>query len=100
MQAMQEQIWHSWSKDYLHSSQVRNKWSKSYLDIKVNNLVIVRNPQIPPSQWELVRVVQTHPRSDGHVRGDLTACSHYKRPIAQIIGIIWERCVGEQSSLQ
>jgi len=28
VQAMQEQIWRSWSKDYLHSLQKRNKWLK------------------------------------------------------------------------
>jgi len=28
VQIMQEQIWRSWSKDYLHSLQVRNKLSK------------------------------------------------------------------------
>jgi len=26
-------------------------------DIKVNDLVIRRNPQLPPSRWELVPVV-------------------------------------------
>jgi len=38
VQAMQEQIWRSWSKDYLHSLQVRNKWSKSPANIKINDL--------------------------------------------------------------
>jgi hypothetical protein len=37
--------------------QVRNKWSKPQPDIKVNDLVIRRNPQLPPSRWELVPVV-------------------------------------------
>jgi len=86
VQAIQEQIWRSWSKDYLHSLQVRSKWSKLPPNIKINDLVIVRNPQLPPSRWELARVVQVHPGSNGHVRVVTlhTACSHYKRPITQI----------------
>ncbi|KAH0946517.1 hypothetical protein HN011_006410 [Eciton burchellii] len=86
MQAMQEQIWRSWSKDYLYSLQVRNSWSKSHPNIKINDLVIVRNPQLPPFRWELARVLQVHSGSDGYVRVVTlrTPCYHYKRPIAQI----------------
>jgi len=40
VQAMQEQIWRSWSKD-LHSLQNRNKWSEPQLeDVLVNDLVL------------------------------------------------------------
>ncbi|KAH0951272.1 hypothetical protein HN011_000278 [Eciton burchellii] len=47
MQAIQEQIWRSWAKDYLQSLQVRNKWLTLPANIKINDLVIVRNPQLP-----------------------------------------------------
>jgi len=67
VQAIQEQIWRSWSKDYLHSLQNRNKWSEPQQDVMVNNLIIVRNPLLPPSKWKLVRIVEVHPGSDGHV---------------------------------
>jgi len=52
----------------------------------VNDLVIVKNPLLPPSKWEMARVVELHPGSDGHVRVVTvrTALSQYKRPIAQI----------------
>jgi len=49
VQAMQEQIWRSWSKDYLHSLQNRNKWLELQPDIMVNDLVIVKN-SLPPSK--------------------------------------------------
>jgi len=47
VQAMQEQIWRSWSKDYLHSLQNRNKWLEPQSDVIVNDLVIVKNPLLP-----------------------------------------------------
>jgi hypothetical protein len=86
VQAIQEHIWRSWAKDYLHSLQVRNKWSTSPANIKINDLVIVRNPQLPPSQWELARIIQVHPGSDSHIRVVTirTVCGHYKQPITQI----------------
>ncbi|XP_018395111.1 PREDICTED: uncharacterized protein LOC108773703, partial [Cyphomyrmex costatus] len=86
VRAMQEQIWRSWSTDYLQSLQTRKKWSTPQSAVAVNDLVIVRNPLLPPSKWELARVVQVHPGSDGYVRVVTvrTANSQYKRPIAQI----------------
>lgn len=86
VRSMQEQIWRSWSKDYLQSLQVRRKWSVPQPAIAINDLVIVKNPLLPPSKWELARVIQVHPGSDGYVRVVTlrTANSQYKRPIAQI----------------
>jgi len=77
---MQEQIW---STDYLHSLQNRNKWSEPQ-DVMVNNLVIVRNSLLPPSEWELARIVEVHPGSNEHIRVVTVRSSQYKRPIAQI----------------
>ncbi|KAH0945579.1 hypothetical protein HN011_004122 [Eciton burchellii] len=86
VQALQEQIWRSWSKDYLHSLQVRSKWSKQHPDLEVGDLVILRNPQLPLSHWELAQIVQVHPGADGHLRVVTvrTAKTQYKRPITQI----------------
>jgi hypothetical protein len=55
-------------------------------NIKINELVIVSNTQLPPSRWELAHVVNVHPGSDGHVRMTnlRTAHSQYKRSITQI----------------
>jgi hypothetical protein len=41
----------------------------------------VRNTQLPSSRWELARVVNVHPGSDGHVgvTNIRTAQSQYKR---------------------
>lgn len=86
VRAMQEQIWRCWSKDYLHSLQLRDKWRKVQPEIRVNELVLLKNSLLPPSKWELARVQETHPGEDGHVRVVTlrTARSVYKRPIVQI----------------
>lgn len=86
VRAMQEQIWHCWSKDYLHSLHLRNKWPRAQPEVRLNELVLIKNPLLPSSKWELARVQETHPGTDGHVRVVTlrTARSVYKRPIAQI----------------
>lgn len=61
IQAMHEQIWRSWSRDYLHSLQQRRKWSDSLPNIRTNELVLIINKLLPPSKWELARIQKIHP---------------------------------------
>ena len=86
VQAMQEQIWRSWVADYLHSLQTRQKWPASNTDIKIGELVLLKNNLLPPSKWELARITQVHPGMDNRVRVVTlrTAKSAFKRPITQI----------------
>ncbi|XP_071638456.1 uncharacterized protein [Temnothorax longispinosus] len=86
VQLMVEQIWRSWSSDYLHSLQQRAKWTESHDNLKVDELVLIKNNLLPPSKWELARIQQVHPGLDGRVRVDryITLHSELKRPITQI----------------
>ncbi|XP_029161629.1 uncharacterized protein LOC114933291 [Nylanderia fulva] len=78
-----EQIWRSWSQDYLHSLQQRRKWSEKTSCFRIGELALLKNPLLPPSKWNLARVTQIHPGSDGLVRVVTvrTASSILKRPI-------------------
>ncbi|XP_071582174.1 uncharacterized protein [Temnothorax nylanderi] len=86
VQLMLEQIWRSWSSDYLHSLQQRVKWTESHDNPKVDELVLLKSNLLPPSKWELARILQVHPGLDGRVRVVTlrTANSELKRPITQI----------------
>ncbi|XP_070170748.1 uncharacterized protein [Polyergus mexicanus] len=81
-----EQIWRSWSSDYLHTLQQRRKWQENKPELKINELVLLKNNLAPPSKWELARILDVHPGSDGHVRVVTlrTAKTTLKRPITQI----------------
>ncbi|XP_070172233.1 uncharacterized protein [Polyergus mexicanus] len=81
-----EQIWRSWSSDYLHTLQQRRKWQENKPELKINELVLSKNNLAPPSKWELARILDVHPGSDGHVRVVTlrTAKTTLKRPITQI----------------
>ncbi|XP_070170386.1 uncharacterized protein [Polyergus mexicanus] len=52
VRAILEQIWHSWSSDYLHTLQQRRKWRENKPELKINELVLLKNNLAPPSKWE------------------------------------------------
>ncbi|XP_062542253.1 uncharacterized protein LOC134210225 [Armigeres subalbatus] len=61
IQKMRADFWRRWSTDYLSELQQRRKWSKQHTEVKVGDLVILKKDNIPPMQWKLSRVVDTHP---------------------------------------
>ncbi|XP_018399614.1 PREDICTED: uncharacterized protein LOC108777272 [Cyphomyrmex costatus] len=86
VQQMTEGFWRSWSGDYLHTLQQRPKWRVVQRLAKVGQIVLVRNPLAPPSQWELGRITACHPGDDNLTRVVTVKTSHseYKRPIAKL----------------
>lgn len=67
VQHMAQQFWKRWSREYLHQMQQRQKWSKSSNNIKLGDIVIIRDESLI-AKWRLGRVVEVHPGNDGHVR--------------------------------
>lgn len=86
VQAMHEQVWKAWSRDYLYTLQQRSKWRSSSPSLKIGALVLLKNELLPPSRWELARVLDTHPGPDGLVRVVTlrTAKTILKRPITKV----------------
>lgn len=81
-----ERFWKLWTSDYINTLQQRNKWRRIQPDIPVGQLVLLRNPLLPPCKWELGRVIQLHPGADGLTRVVTlkTANSEFRRPIAKL----------------
>ena len=79
-------FWKRWRKEYLHTLQTRIKWTRPQVDIAVDDLVILRNPDDPPINWPLARVVEVLPGKDGRVRvvKVKTVKKEYIRPITQV----------------
>jgi len=68
IQRITEGFWRSWAGNYLHSLQQRPKWRVVHNLAKIGQIVLVRNPLAPPSQWELGRITACHPGNDGLTR--------------------------------
>lgn len=67
---IQQNFWSRWSREYLTQLQARTKWrdEKAKELLKPDTLVILKDDKLPPLQWKLGRIVETHAGKDGHVR--------------------------------
>lgn len=84
---MHREFWRKWSSDYLQHLQTRSKWNHTREDLKINDIVLIKEENMPPTKWAMGRVTNIHPGKDGHVRvvtlrtknGELT------RPIIKLV---------------
>lgn len=85
-QKMLQQFWRRWREEFLADKQQRTKWLKIEKNIKVGDMVIVRNENLPPAVWALGRVSHVHKASDGIVRTVVvkTATGELVRPIGKL----------------
>lgn len=85
-QKLHQRLWEQWSNDYLTSIQVRHKWYVRGKNMKPNDMVVVRDDNLPPSQWTIGRIVETFPDKEGLVRTVKirTASSVLLRPLTKI----------------
>ena len=65
---IQQQFWKFWKKDYLNRLQNRPKWFIPHENIKVNDLVLLKDENTPPLKWPVARVIETMPGKDNKVR--------------------------------
>lgn len=85
-QKMLTHFWQRWQNEYLTTLQERKKWRREKQGLKVGHLVLIRDENLPPTQWKLGRIVELIPGSDGLVRNVLikTAKGEFKRPVQKI----------------
>lgn len=81
-----ERFWKLWATDYVNTLQQRSKWRTIEPNLKIGQMVLVRNATLPPCKWELGRIAQLYPGPDGLTRVVTvkTATSEYKRPIVKL----------------
>lgn len=63
-----QQFWKRWSCEYLSTLHERGKWDGSGINIFIGDVVIIKNPDAPPTVWKIERVIDVHPGKDGTVR--------------------------------
>ncbi|XP_028169944.1 uncharacterized protein LOC114359669 [Ostrinia furnacalis] len=86
VQAMNKQFWKKWSSDYLQQLQVRSKWITPSKNIEVDEIVLIKDENLPPGKWAMGRVIEVHPGKDGYVRvvSVKTKNGIMKRPILKL----------------
>ncbi|KPJ07335.1 hypothetical protein RR48_04129, partial [Papilio machaon] len=63
-----QHFWARWSQEYICELQQRNRWQQRQPDIKIGQLVLIRDEKTSPLQWPLGRVQAVFPGSDGACR--------------------------------
>ena len=86
-QAVVQQFWTRWSKEYLNSLQARTKWQSTTTNLQADDIVAIRpRGKFIPSHWPIGRVIRTLPGKDDRVRVvDLqTASGTLQRAVTQL----------------
>ncbi|XP_057700916.1 uncharacterized protein LOC130921262 [Corythoichthys intestinalis] len=68
VQYLIEQFWSRWKREYLANISTRQKWHVARRNLKVDDVVIIKEDLLPRNQWQLGRIVETTVDSDGLVR--------------------------------
>ena len=68
VQYLANEFWNRWKREYIQSLQVRQKWVKNRRNVRVGDIVLLRDPNLPRNLWKLARVLEAIPGKDGQVR--------------------------------
>lgn len=68
MQQIQQSFWKRWHVEYLHHIQQTQKWNHRQPNVKIDDMVIIKNDQLPPTRWLLGRIVAVTCGKDGLIR--------------------------------
>ncbi|GBM79999.1 hypothetical protein AVEN_203766-1, partial [Araneus ventricosus] len=79
-------IWKRWSLSYLNGLQQRKKWVVNNENLKIGDMVLIREENLPPCKWLLGRVIALYPGQDNKVRvvDVKTSKGIYKRSINKL----------------
>lgn len=65
---VRQDFWARWNLEYLNELQMRSKWIKNKPNLEVGIIVLIKEKNLPCTQWLLGRVAEIHPGEDGTVR--------------------------------
>ena len=68
VKSMQHELARRWKNEYLTEMFKRNKWKHPKPNLRENDLVVLRNEPLCPTEWRLGRVMKLHYGSDQRVR--------------------------------
>lgn len=80
-------FWRRWSLEYLNGLQIRSKWTSTDAQVKVGDLVVIKDSSSPPLSWRLGRIIELLPGSDSVVRvvKVLTKQGTVVRPVIKLV---------------
>lgn len=67
-QNMVRDFWSKWQTEYLSRLQQRPKWHLPQKDLDEGDLVLIKDPKLPPATWRLGRILKKYIGTDGLTR--------------------------------
>lgn len=67
-QKMLNDFWRKWSNEYLVTLNQRYKWCTKKNEPEINDVVVVRDHNVPPAKWLLGKIIEKHPGKDNLTR--------------------------------
>lgn len=86
LQKLYQNVWARWHLEYLSTLQSRNKWYDKSVNLKENDLVLIKDENVQPLHWKLGRVLELYKGKDGIVRSVKlrTQSGHLVRPAVKL----------------
>ncbi|XP_075163344.1 uncharacterized protein LOC142235979 [Haematobia irritans] len=86
IQLFADKFWKRWHKEYIPTLTRRGKWFEKTAPLKVGDIVIIIDDNLPRHCWPKGRIVETVIAKDGQVRQATvqTANSVYQRPATKL----------------
>ncbi|GFV00722.1 integrase catalytic domain-containing protein [Trichonephila clavipes] len=63
-----QHIWKRWSNNYLSTLQNRNKWYFEKNNVKIHDMVILKEDNLPVCNWPLGRILEVYHGKDNKIR--------------------------------
>ena len=65
LQRLLNHYWKLWKQEYLHYLLVRNKWYKEIPSIRVGDIVLISDDNVPHTKWPLAKNERVYQGNDG-----------------------------------
>lgn len=90
-QSLVRHLWTRWSKEYVDTLWKMSKWQTPSRNLRVGDIVCLRDEPTAPTRWPLARVVEIHPGKDGKVRVATveTVKGRYTRPVVKMVPLVF-----------
>lgn len=59
IQQLYQSFWEQWSNEYLTRLQIRPEWKQQHENLKVGQIVVIKEDNTPPIKWILGRIIET-----------------------------------------
>ena len=68
VQHLSNEFWIRWRNEFLLTLQQRQKWTRPRRDFRIDDIVLIKDEDVPRNKWSIGRVQDVIREDDGHVR--------------------------------